>query len=379
MGDSYKICSRCIYGASIPGIQFDKKGVCNFCKIHDILNEAYPLNSRGLENLNNLVKRIKEEGKNADYDCVVGVSGGRDSTYLLHKTVKLGLRPLAVHYDCGWNSEIAVTNIKNAVSKLNIDLYTVVEDWEEFKDLQISFLKASVPDADIPTDIGLKAALYKTADEKGIKTIITGHSFRTEGMCPLGWTYMDGRYIESVQKKFGRTPLKNFHNLLLSDLLYYIFIKGIKTVYMLPYFEYKPDEVQRLLETELGWEYYGGHHHDNYYTRFFQSYYLTKKFNIDKRQIELSALVRSGQMTRKDALEEMSGTNYPYSQDIVDYVCNKLGLEKKEFEEILLADPKSFHDYSTYYPLIRICEIPIKIACKLNLLPQHIYLKLFLS
>jgi tRNA(Ile)-lysidine synthase TilS/MesJ len=189
--------------SSIPGIRFDEKGICNFCKIHDDWEKQFPLNAETEKKLKELIERIKEDGKNKKYDCIVGVSGGIDSTYTLYLTKKFGLRPLAVHLDNGWNSELSVNNIKNALTKLNVDLVTHVLDWEEFKDLQISFLKASVSDVEVPTDLAIVAVLYGTAFGEGLHYIITGGSFRTEGKIPIAWTYlMDGKYIRSVHKIF---------------------------------------------------------------------------------------------------------------------------------------------------------------------------------
>jgi len=369
-----KICSRCILDTTVSNIQFDEDGVCNYCRIHDEMEKKYPLNELGQQKLNQLVNEIKNKGKNKKYDCVIGVSGGIDSTYTLYTAKKLGLRPLAVHVDNGWNSDIAVDNMNKAVTKLGVDLKTISFDWEEFKDLQISFLKASVSDAEIPTDIAILAALHKVAAEESIHYIVIGDSFRTQGTAPIGWTYMDGRYIKSVYKKFGKSKLKNYPNLTLLKLLYYVFVKKIRVVSILEYLDYRKDEVATFLEKELGWSSYGGKHYESIYTRFFQSYLLPKKFNIDKRKTEYSALVRSGQMTRDEALMKIKEEN-PYPKDKVkedkEYVIKKLGLTPEEFEEILSSEPKTFLDYPTYYPIIRLFRVPIKLACKSHLLPMR--------
>jgi len=375
MNEKMAICSRCIFDDTVPDITFDNQGVCNYCKMHEILDKKYPIESPAQEQtLNRVIERIKKRGRNVEYDCVVGVSGGRDSTYLLFLTVQLGLRPLAVHYDNGWNSETAVKNIENAVSKLNVDLYTVVEDWEEFKDLQVAFLKCSTPDAEIPTDIGLKRALYQAACSKKIKTVITGYSFRTEGISPLGWTYMEGKYVKSVQKEFGTRKLKKFRNLTLTHIIYYVFLKRIDTVHLLNYFPYKHQEIQQILAKQLSWKYYGGHHHENLYTKIFQSYYLPQKFNIDKRKTEYSALIRSGYLSRNEALEKMKKP-YAYDPLLVEYTIKKLGISKSEFDKIMQEPPKSFQDYKTYYTLIRKLRLPIKMACKLDIFPEAFYQK----
>jgi N-acetyl sugar amidotransferase len=343
--------------------------------MHDYMETKYPMGDAGKEKLELFLEEVKRKGKNREHDCILGVSGGRDSTYLMYLAVKHGLRPLAVHFDNGWNSEIAVTNIKNACEKLNVDLYTHVADWEQFKDLQISFLKASVSDADIPTDVAIFGTLHQAAAREGIKYILNGHSFRTEGIMPKGWTYMDGRYIKSVHKIFGTKKLDTVPNFTIFDLLRYTIVGGIKTEPFINYFEYNQEQIDKILAEEMGWTYYGGHHHESHYTHFFQSYYLPQKFGIDKRKIENSALIRSGQMSREDALKEVQDTTYPYDQELVDYTISKFGFSTTEFDEIMNAPLKSFHDYSTYYPMMKTLALPVKIACDCGLLPELLYQK----
>ena len=368
------VCNRCVSDTSIPNIKFDAQGVCNFCRIHDELEKAHQLNDENKRQFEKLIARIKHEGRKREYDCIVGASGGRDSTYVLQNAIRLGLRPLAVHFDNGWNSEIAVSNIKRATTKLNVDLHTVVADWEEFKDLQKSFLKASVSDAEIPTDYAILSVLYKEAANAGTRYILNGHSFRTEGIVPLGWTYMDGRYVHSVHKKFGRMRIRSFPVMSMTDLVYYTLVKRITFVNLLRYIEYDQKKAGEVMSRELGWQYYGGHHHENVYTHFFQSYLLPQKFGIDKRKIEYSALIRSGQMAREDALKDLE-TTYTYDKEIVKYTISKLGMTQAQFSEIMTSPVKSFHDYATYYPLIKALRMPIKVACSLDLLPMIFYEK----
>lgn len=367
-------CTKCVSDTTIPNIRFDADGVCNFCKIQDALEADSQLNEQNQARFAQLIEKIKREGRHKDYDCVVGVSGGRDSTYVLYNALKLGLRPLAVHFDNGWNSEIAVANIKKATTKLNVDLHTVVADWEEFKDLQKSFLRASVSDAEIPTDYAILSVLYKEAAHAGTRYILNGHSFRTEGIVPLGWTYMDGRYVHSVHKKFGRMRIRSFPIMSMADLIYYTSVRRITFVNMLKYIEYDQKKAGEIMSRELGWQYYGGHHHENVYTHFFQSYLLPKKFGIDKRKIEYSALIRSGQMTREAALADI-GKPYPFDREVVKYTISKLGLSQAEFDEIMATPPKTFHDYGTYYPVIKAMRLPIRMSCSLGLLPMIFYQK----
>ena len=296
-----QVCTRCIMDDMVPGIVFDENGVCTFCEIHDELESAYPMDAGTTERLQAVVDRIKRDGEGKKYDCVVGVSGGRDSTYTLYNAVRLGLRPLAVHFDNGWNSDTAVQNIKNITERLGIDFHTHVADWEEFKDLQRSFLKASVPDAEVPTDWVIFSVLFKAAAAEGVKYIVHGHSFRTEGTTPLTWTYMDGKYVKDIQRRFGTKKIKSFPIMSMAGYMYYSFIKGIKQIRILYYIPYEEKKIMELLTKEVGWKDYGGKHHESKYTGFFQSYILTRKFNIDKRKLHYSALIRSGQMTREDA------------------------------------------------------------------------------
>ncbi|MCX6250397.1 MAG: N-acetyl sugar amidotransferase [Bacteroidetes bacterium] len=370
------LCSRCILDTTVDDIWFDDHMVCKYCHFHDEMEKQHPLGDKAEKILNELVAKIKRSGKNKKYDCVVGVSGGRDSTFTLYTAVKLGLRPLAVHFDNGWNSDISVRNIKNACEKLNVDLFTIVADWEEFKDLQISFLKASTPDADVPADYAIYSVLYSVASKEKIKYIFNGHSFRTEGTSPISWTYMDPVYVRDVHHKFGKIKkFTSFPHMTLFKLLYYIFIKNIKEKRILEYIDYKKTEVDSFLTKELNWTYYGGHHHENYYTRFFQSYYLPKKFNIDKRKTELSALIRSGQITREAALKEIATEPYSYEEKNVEYVINKLGLSRNEFDQIMNAKLQTHKDYRTLLSLIKFLKGPIRLFTRLHLLPHILYLK----
>lgn len=362
-----QMCSRCILDSSVPGTTFDDKGVCSYCKIHDISDEQHPLGETGQRKLNEIVDRIKSKGKNKKHDCIIGVSGGADSTYILYLAKKLGLRPLAVHLDNGWNSEIAVTNMKNATTKLGVELHTVVADWEEFKDLQVAFLRASTPDVEIPTDQAIMAVLLRVAAEKDIQYVVYGHSFRTEGKMAVLWSYGDWRYIRSVYKKFGRTKkLKNFPRLSLFDYAYYYGVKRIKDIRLLNFVDYRKEIATGIIEEELGWQDYGGKHYESTYTRFVASYLLPEKFNIDKRKIYLSALVRSGQMSRDEALQEIQEPPISKEQAREDreYVIQKLGVTDEEFEEILSAEPKTFLDYPTYYPIIKRLRGPLRLAFK---------------
>jgi N-acetyl sugar amidotransferase len=369
-------CKRCILDTTVGDIWFDELGECKYCKIHDELEKAHPLGPGLEKELKEIVEKIKKDGRGKKYDCIVGVSGGRDSTYTLYVTKQLGLRPLAVHFDNGWNSDISVKNIKNSCTKLNVDLVTVVADWEEFKDLQVAFLKSSTPDADIPTDYAIYSVLYTTAKQEGLKYILNGHSFRTEGTSPISWTYMDPLYVRDVHKKHGKIKkITSFPHMSMMQLQYFVWVKGIRDLRLMEFIDYNKKKVDEVIKRELNWEYYGGHHHENIYTKFFQSYYLPTKFGIDKRKTELSAMIRSGQISREDGLNEIQASPYKYDPETVEYSINKLGISKEEWAKIMASPIRSHNDYTTLLPLIRFMRWPIKMAVEFRVLPQILYLK----
>jgi N-acetyl sugar amidotransferase len=344
------VCTKCIMNTTDPEIIFDENGVCNHCLRYETeLPKRVFRGADGKERLSQKIEDIKKSGKNNDYDCIIGVSGGVDSTYVAYLTKKLGLRPLAIHFDNGWNSELAVSNIEKVLNKLNIDLYTYVIDWEEFKNLQLSFLKASTPDGEIPTDHAINALLFREAAKHNIKYIINGMNFATESMAVKMWAYghSDWKYIKSVHKLFGTSSLKKYPHYNFINLFYWTFIKKIEVVSILNYITYEKDEVMKVIQDELDWVYYGGKHYESVYTRFYQGYLLPTKFNIDKRRGHLSDLVNSGQLTRELALEEIKKEGYSQELFNIDkpFVLKKLELTEEEFQEIMEAKPKTFMDY----------------------------------
>lgn len=379
MGSSILIanikCSRCVSDSTMLEIQFDKNGVCNFCRLHDRFVHLHPLGDTGAKILKNLLIKIKRDGEGNVYDCIVGLSGGTDSTYLLYWAIQNGLRPLAVSFDNGWNTDIAVRNIKNATNILGVELHTIIADWEEMKDLQRSFLKASVSDADAPTDYAIYSVLYTEAIKSGVKYSLNGHSFRAEGSVPKSWSYFDGRYVKSVLKEYGSLKrIKSFPLMSLLQYVYYSVVKNIRDVRVFDYIDYDKAEAKKIIAHKLKWEDYGGHHHENIFTRFFQSYYLPVKFGIDKRKVEYSALIRSNQMTRSNAIDEIT-SQYPYSTEDIKFVIKKLGFSQMEWDSIMKAPRKTFKDFPTYYTFIRKMKFPMKVAADLNLIPKILYEK----
>lgn len=347
----YQICVNCIMDTTDPDIVFDNAGVCNHCKEYaERARRELHLGEYGQEELRKLISDIKEKGKNKEYDCVIGLSGGVDSTFVAYKVKQLGLRPMAVHLDNGWDEELAVANIEQIVKKLEFDLHTYVIDWEEFRDIQVSFFKSSTSNIEIPTDHAIWAIIVKTAAEKGIGYFISGINLATEGVLPRSWGYdsFDLRFIRAVQRKFGKVQMRSFPQLGFLSQLYYLGLNGLRVVPLLNYMDYDKDAAKRLLEKEIGWRDYGGKHYESIFTRFFQGYILPRKFGYDKRRAHLSSLISSGQMKRSEALEIIMHDPYP-SDDMMRedkaYVIKKLGLNEVEFEQIMATPVKSYRDY----------------------------------
>jgi N-acetyl sugar amidotransferase len=348
---TYQICSRCVMDTTDPDIVFDERGVCNHCHIYDELVRANVFTGEeGKKRLVKIVAEIKKAGKGKDYDCLIGVSGGVDSSFLAYKVRELGLRPLAVHLDNGWDSELAVKNIELILKKLNIDLYTHVLDWEEFKDLQLAFLKAGTPDSEIPTDHAIISLLYLIAEKKRIRYVLSGFNLRTETHIPLAWSqgHMDWKYVKSVHRKYGRSVLKTFPHLNLYQ--YKIYARKQKWIHILNYFDYVRSDAKNILKNDLCWKDYGSKHYESIYTRFYQGYILPTRFGYDKRRSHYSSLICSGQITRESVLKDLKNEIYPIEMQIKDkeYVIKKLGLNEQEFEKIMTGPKKSYWDYPSY-------------------------------
>jgi hypothetical protein len=302
------------------------------------------------------------------------VSGGCDSSYLCYLAKeKLGLRPVAAHFDNTWNSKISVENIQRVLKKLDIPLYTYVMDNDEFNDLALSFLKASVPEIDSLTDIALTTTLYMAADKYDAKYIFNGHSFRTEGMTPLGWFYFDGKYIQSVHKQYGTMKMDRFPNLWLSKWMKWL-LKDIKRLRPLYYVDYHKEDVMKFLVKDLDWQWYGGHHMENRYTIFCDNYILPRKFGIDFRYVEFSALIRSGQMTRDEALEKIQKP-YEFDESILVEVKKRLNIDDEEFDRLIAQPKRTYHDFKTYHQTFRRMRLFFWLMYKMDRIPKSFYLK----
>jgi N-acetyl sugar amidotransferase len=367
-------CNRCLYDNTVPNISFDEHGICNYCKTHDQLDHDYPIGEAGYKKLQLTAQRIKNEHKRKEYDVIVGVSGGCDSSYTIYLAKELGLRPLAVHFDNTWDSTIAVENISNVLKALDVELFTYVVDNEEYDDIYRSIFKAGVPDLEIPTDLGLAATLNMAAEKFGIRYILEGHSFRTEGLFPLGWLYIDAKYLESIQKQYGTMELKTFPNLWLSSQLKWMLVKRIKKIRPLWFTTYNKDEVKRLLSKELGWKYYGGHHLENRITTFYHTYFLPRRFEVDERLVEYSALIRSGQMSKEAGLKLLQEPP-DFDPELVTMVKKRLGFTEDEFETYMTMPKKSYRDFKTYKPLFEKMRPFFWVMAKLDLIPMSFYIK----
>jgi N-acetyl sugar amidotransferase len=351
--DYYQICNRCIMDTSDPQITFDDNGYCSNCNSAlDLARKIWFPDSNGEKILDNIFNKIRQNERKKEFDCIIGLSGGVDSSYLAYLTVKKGLRPLVVHVDCGWNSEQAVRNVENVVKKLNIELHTFVVNWEEMKDLQRSFFKASLPDQDIPQDHAIFAALYDFANENNIKYVLNGYNFATESILPEAWGYqaMDYRHLKSIHKEFGEKALREYpHVNFFQRYIYFTLIRRMVIINPLNYINYRKDKAIEILKKDLGWQYYGGKHYESRFTKFFQSYYLPVKFKFDKRRAHLSSLIISGQITREEALQEMNEELYS-EKDIsfdLEYVAKKLDWSVDEFKSIINQPPNSHKDFHT--------------------------------
>ncbi len=351
-----QICSRCLMDTTATSIVFDDQSRCNYCS--DFLQRLSKSGmSATVQERDVFLNKVRRDGKGKDYDCIVGLSGGVDSSYALYLAVKNGLRPLAVHLDNGWNSELASHNIANLVRFLKVDLYTHVIDWEENRDLQLSFIKANVIDIEMLMDNAMLALNYRLARKYRLKWILAGTNRSTEGMhMPSNWNWLkfDARNIRAIHYKFGTRPIKTHPLISVSGFVWNRYVLGIKWVSFLDYFDYFKDEALATLKTELGYKPYPYKHYESVFTRFYQGFILPRKFGVDKRKLHLSTLVVTGQMSREKALELMSQPPYPESsqeREDLDFVLKKLRLSPMEFGAYMNAQPVSHDSYGSEKPV----------------------------
>ncbi|GAB6155709.1 N-acetyl sugar amidotransferase [Desulfosporosinus burensis] len=355
----YQVCANCVMDTTDSLIQFDERGFCDHCNnyYNKILPNWHP-DERGKQQLDAIVEKIKQDGKGKKYDCIIGLSGGVDSSYLAYYAKEiLGLRPLIFAVDTGWTLNVAVENIEKIVRGLDVDLYTEIVDWNEMKDLQLSYFKAQVPYQDSPQDHVIFASLYNYAAKQGLKYVLTGANYSTECVRePNEWVYLnDLRQMKDIHKKFGVRALKTLPFCgMFKYRLYYRYVKGMKIVQPLNRIPYNKEKAISLLEKKFGWQRYANKHFESIFTRFYEGYWLVKKFGYDKRRAHFSSLILTGQMTRDGALQKLAEPPYDENLAIQDleYVAKKLGLAKKEFIEMMNGENKTFRDYKSTYWLI---------------------------
>ncbi len=349
----YNICSNCVMDTSDRQIDFDDDGVCDHCNgfKRDVLPNWHP-NEHGKAMFREVVSQIKTSGKGKEFDCIIGMSGGLDSSYLLHLAVtEFNLRPLVFHVDGGWNTDLAVNNIQMLVDKLGLDLYTEVINWKEMQDFQLAFFKSGVPHIDLPQDHAFVATLYHFANKHNIKYIVNGGNYSTECVRnPLEWLYYgtDMAQIRDIQKRFGTRPLKTypFSNVLFHKV-YLRYIKGVRVVKPLNYLPYTKEHAIKVLSEQYGWRPYPQKHFESRFTRFYEGYWLPTRFGYDTRRVQYSSLILTGQMTREEALLKLEQPAYDPAtiDEDFEYIATKLGITVAELRHYHQMPLKTFRDY----------------------------------
>jgi hypothetical protein len=359
----------------VDGIYFDGEGVCRYCRQVEQMEREYGTGTpAGVRRLDEIIAGIKAQGRGRRYDCIIGVSGGTDSSYLLVLARDWGLRPLAVHYDNTWNTETAQENIRKVTEALDIDLYTYSLEARESEDIYRAFLRAGVPEFDASTDIGFVQTIRQAAARHGVKYILEGHSFKAEGISPMGRNYFDGKYIADVHRKYGSAPLRTYPNLTFARFLKWAVVYRQKFIRPLWYIEYTKAEAQKLLKERFGWEYYGGHHLENRATAFLHTIYNPQKFGLDNRNWSLAASARLGDLSREEALAIYRAPIAP-DPELLGYVKHRLGLSDSEFEALINGPKRTFRDFRTYKRRFERLRPLFYILAKANLVPMSFYLK----
>jgi N-acetyl sugar amidotransferase len=352
--NDYRVCTRCVMDTSDPEISFDENGICNHCREFDAVTRLHwHPDAHGAVLWRNEIERIKEEGKGKEYDSILGLSGGVDSSYLALKVYEAGLRPLVVHVDAGWNSELAVANIEALVKYCNFDLHTHVINWEDMRDLQLAYLRAGVANQDVPQDHAFFASLYHFAVNNGIRTIFSGGNTATEGIFPTSWhgSAMDAINLRAIHSKFGSRKLKSYPTISFFEYYFYFpFIRKMRTVRPLNFMPYEKQAAMEELERKCGWRSYGRKHGESLFTKLFQNFILPTKFGYDKRRPHLSSLVVSGQVTREEALKALEEPLYQPDELETDlnYFCKKLRISRAELDEMLAAANRHHSEFPNW-------------------------------
>ena len=357
----YQICAKTIMDTTDPGIEFDENGISDYYhNFHKNILPNWHTNEQGEQELMKIAEKIKKEGIGKDFDCIIGMSGGLDSSYAVYiAKKKMGLRPLIFHVDAGWNTQQAVSNIEKIVDGLGLDLFTEVINWEEMKDLQVAFLKSQIADQDLPQDYAFFSALYQFARKYKIKYVLTGSNFSTE-CCREpeewgGYAGIDKSLVNDIHKKFGKIPLKSFPIVdILVYKLYYKYLLGMEVVKPLNLVPYIKEDAEALLHEHFGWEKFLHKHHESRFTRFYEDYWLPRKFGYEKRRAHFSSLILTNQMTREAALERISKPELSeqFLTQEFEYVANKLDLSVEELTAIFDGENKTYHDYKNKKSMI---------------------------
>ena len=370
-----RVCSRCIYDARVAGIEFDANGVCTYCHQTDALEAEYRTGTpAGEAQLEQIVEGIKAAGRGKRYDCVIGVSGGTDSSYMVHLAREWGLRPLAVHYDNTWNSAIATQNIQKVLAGLDVDLYTHVVDNREADDIFRAFFRAGVAEIEASTDLALAETMYRAAWKHRIGFVLEGHSFLTEGITPVGRNYFDGRYIESIHRQFGSRPMKTYPLMTFNRLLFWSTVARIRKIRPFWYVTYTKENARTFLEKRFGWKYYGGHHLENRMTAYLHGIYLPQKFNTDMRNNTLAARARLGSISREAAWAEYN-TPPTVEDELLEYFKKRLKLTDEEYDRVMSSPPRSWREFPTYKKRFERLRPLFDALARANLVPMSFYLK----
>tara|TARA_Y100000992_G_C21273779_1_gene498609 strand:+ start:3233 stop:4339 length:1107 start_codon:yes stop_codon:yes gene_type:complete len=335
------VCKRCVLDSSIEDLKFNSSGICNYCEDFDSQIKNYIFSNHQIKKrLRDLKLEIEKDGKHKEFNCIMGMSGGVDSSFVAHLAGQLNLRPLVVHLDNSWNSEIAVGNVKKIISKLNFQLQTHVIKWNEFRDLQRAYFKASVVDVEVPTDHAITAIVYKLASKYKIKHVLSGGNYRTEHGLPKSWRWdkLDYKNLKDIHRRYGSLKLKTYPTI--DNFKFNFWYRGIKRIKQhlpLNYINFKRGEASEILSNEYDWRDYGGKHHESLFTKFYQAYVLPRKFNIDKRKAHFSSLIRNGEMLREEALRLLETLPYSNEDLMIEkpYVLKKLGFKESEFDKIM--------------------------------------------
>lgn len=358
-----QVCVNCVMDSTDPTIIFDEKGMCDYChNYYETIKPNWHPNEIGRAEIMKVIEKVKKDGVGKDYDCMIGISGGLDSSYLAHVAVKeFGLRPLFFHVDAGWNSDVSTHNIQKLIDGLGVDLYTEVVNWEEMKDLQRAFIKSQVPDIDTPQDLVFFSALYNYAAKNGHKYIITGGNFSTECVRePLAWGayyQTDMRYVRDIHNKFGERKLDTFPTCdIFKYKILYRLVHGVRVVKPLDYVPFVKNEAEKLLNDLYGWQGYQHKHHESRFTRFYESFWLPRKFGFDKRKNHLSSLILTGQADRDQVLDRVSRPELPEDELMkeFEYVAKKLDFTTDELWSYFHGENKTFNDYKNNYKLIQL-------------------------